>query len=164
MQRIVWALAVSAVLASAQPNAAPHLERRGSVTQLVVDGKPFLALGGELFNNSASSLEYMKPIWPRLRSSGTNPVAPAPLTYGIFIATKPDEFYMAGSGLTVTFAPHTPGPPIAGLATVEEGPFVDGKWARGRVLAGDDTGQGNTISLRNLRGKAILHVTLYRYR
>jgi hypothetical protein len=41
---------------SAQPGAAPHLEKRGSATQLIVDGKPFLILGGELHNSSSSSL------------------------------------------------------------------------------------------------------------
>ena len=90
------------------------------------------------------------------------PAAPAP--HGIFIATGPDEIYMAGSGLTVTFSPNTPGPPIVGLGMVEEGRFVDGRWIPGRVLAGDDTGQGNNISLRGGRGPGILRVTLYRYR
>ena len=71
---------------------------------------------------------------------------------------------MAGSGLTVTFSPDTPGPPLAGLATVEEGRFVDGQWVRGRTLAGDDTGQGNSISLDAGRHPGILRVTLYRYR
>jgi hypothetical protein len=85
------------------------------------------------------------------------PTGPAP--HGIFIATGPDEFYMAGSGLNITFSANTPGPPVVGLATVEEGRFTDGHWVRGRTLAGDDTGQGNNISLRG----NILHVTLYRY-
>jgi hypothetical protein len=89
---------------------------------------------------------------------------PAPAPHGIFIATGPDEFYMAGSGLTVTFSPDTPGPPIAGLATVEEGRFVNGQWVRGRTLAGDDTGQGNSVSLDAGRNPGILRVTLYRYR
>ena len=84
--------------------------------------------------------------------------------HGIFIATGPDEFYMAGAGLTITFSPNTPGPPMAGLATVEEGHFVEGRWIRGRTLAGDDTGQGNNISLRRGGGPGILRVTLYRYR
>lgn len=87
-----------------------------------------------------------------------------PPPHGIFIATGPDEFYMAGSGLTVTFSPDTPGPPIVGLATVEEGRFIDGQWVRGRTLAGDDTGQGNSISLDAARNPGILRVTLYRYR
>jgi hypothetical protein len=83
--------------------------------------------------------------------------------HGIFIATGPDEFYMAGSGLTITLSADTPGPPIVGLATVEEGRFVDGRWIRGRVLAGDDTGQGNSISLRG-GATGMLRVTVYRYR
>ena len=52
----------------------PHLEKRGSATQLVVDGKPFLVLGGELHNSSSSSVEYMKPIWPRLAGMHLNTV------------------------------------------------------------------------------------------
>jgi beta-galactosidase GanA len=44
----------------------PHLEKRGAAIQLVVEGKPFLVLGGELHNSSSSSVEYMKPVWPRL--------------------------------------------------------------------------------------------------
>lgn len=70
---------------------------------------------------------------------------------------------MAGNGLTITFsAPANPGMQV-GLATVEEGQFVDGVWQKGRTLAGDDTGQGNSISLR-ANGQSILRVTVYRYR
>ena len=83
--------------------------------------------------------------------------------HGIFIASSPNEFFMAGAGLNVTFSPNTPGPPIAGLATVEEGRFVDGQWHACRTLAGDDTGQGNNISLRG--GECpIQRVSVYRYR
>jgi hypothetical protein len=66
------------------PNAAPeqkalsanipHLEKRGMATQLVVDGHPFLILGGELHNSSSSSTEYMKPLWPRLAAMHLNTV------------------------------------------------------------------------------------------
>jgi Domain of unknown function (DUF5597)/Beta-galactosidase len=52
----------------------PRLERRGSATQLIVDGKPFLVLGGELHNSSSSSVEYMKPVWPRLAAMHLNTV------------------------------------------------------------------------------------------
>jgi beta-galactosidase GanA len=52
----------------------PHLEKRGRVTQLVVDDKPFLVLGGELHNSSSSSVDYMKPIWPRLAAMHVNTV------------------------------------------------------------------------------------------
>jgi hypothetical protein len=36
----------------------PHLQKQGTATQLIVDGKPFLALGGELSNSSGTSPEY----------------------------------------------------------------------------------------------------------
>jgi hypothetical protein len=52
----------------------PHLEKRGAATQLIVDGKPFLVLGGELHNSSSSSIEYMKPVWPRLAATHMNTV------------------------------------------------------------------------------------------
>ena len=48
--------------------AAPRLEKSGDTQQLIVDGKPFLILGGELGNSSASSAEYMQPLWPRLQA------------------------------------------------------------------------------------------------
>jgi beta-galactosidase GanA len=60
--------------------APPHLEARGAATQLIVDGKPFLMLSGELHNSSSSSLEYMKPIWPRLAAMGLNSVV-TPLSW-----------------------------------------------------------------------------------
>ena len=52
----------------------PHLQKQGTATQLIVDGRPFLALSGELLNNSATSLEYMKPVWPRLVETKLNSV------------------------------------------------------------------------------------------
>jgi beta-galactosidase GanA len=65
---------------SAQPGAGPHLEKRGSATQLIVAGKPFLILGGELHNSSSSSLAYMKPLWPQLAAMGLNTVV-TPLSW-----------------------------------------------------------------------------------
>ncbi len=95
------------------------------------------------------------------------PAGPAagsvPEPHGIFIRSSPNEFWIAGSNITITFKPVTPGDPIAGLATVEEGEFVDGKWVRGRILAGDDTGQGNSVAPSRSRSN-ILRVELYRYR
>jgi beta-galactosidase GanA len=64
----------------AQQASSPHLEKRGAATQLVVDGKPFLILGGELHNSSSSNLDYMKPIWPRLQALGLNTVV-TPLSW-----------------------------------------------------------------------------------
>jgi Domain of unknown function (DUF5597)/Glycosyl hydrolases family 35 len=58
----------------AQEYPAPVLEKRGQAVQLIVDGQPFLLLGGELHNSSSSSRAYMKDIWPRLQMSGMNTV------------------------------------------------------------------------------------------
>jgi beta-galactosidase GanA len=55
-------------------SSLPHLEKHGSATQLITDGKPFLALAAELNNSSASSLSYMKPLWPRLVATHINTV------------------------------------------------------------------------------------------
>jgi len=55
-------------------SALPHLRKQGTATQLVVDGKPFLVRGGELGNSSASSLEYMRPVWPKLAAMKLNTV------------------------------------------------------------------------------------------
>ena len=81
-------------------------------------------------------------------------------TAAIAIAVGANEYYIAGFGVTVTFKPLTPGPSKVGLAGVEEGVFIDGRWVPGRRLAGDDTGSGDNLILRE---KTILHVRLYRY-
>jgi beta-galactosidase GanA len=69
------ALFFAALAAAASVNAAaPRLEKHGTTQQLVVDGKPFLILGGELGNSSASSADYMRPHWPRLKAMNLNTV------------------------------------------------------------------------------------------
>jgi beta-galactosidase GanA len=76
---VLRALTLAALLFAA-PLAAetPHLEKRGHATQLVVDGKPFLILGGELGNSTVSSREAMKAVWPKLQAMQLNTVlAPA---------------------------------------------------------------------------------------
>ena len=71
-------------------NGIPHLKRHGDTVQLIVDGKPFLILGGELGNSSASSLDYMKPIWPKLVQMNLNTVL-APV-YWELIEPKEGKF------------------------------------------------------------------------
>ena len=52
----------------------PHLNKQGKTTQLIVDDKPFLILGGELGNSSFTSMEYMEPVWPKLKTMNMNTV------------------------------------------------------------------------------------------
>jgi len=63
---ILWALAPAGAQTPPADASIPHLEKRGQATQLIVDGKPFLALSGELSNTISSNLEYMKTVWPML--------------------------------------------------------------------------------------------------
>jgi len=55
-------------------NQIPSLQKKGNKTQLIVDGKPFIILGGELGNSSATSIENMEPIWPKLKAMHLNTV------------------------------------------------------------------------------------------
>ena len=66
--------AYASTVRGAQKSSLPHLRRQGTATQLVVDGKPFLILGGELGNSSSSSVEYLRPIWPKLAALNLNTV------------------------------------------------------------------------------------------
>jgi len=60
--------------ATAAAQSIAHLEKQGTTTQLIVEGQPFLVLGGELANTASSSTEYMKPVWPRLAKMHLNTV------------------------------------------------------------------------------------------
>ncbi|MFZ0035555.1 MAG: DUF5597 domain-containing protein [Sedimentisphaerales bacterium] len=77
---IVWVLTILCVVPSEganQSSSIPQLRKQGNATQLIVDGKPFLVLGGELLNSSSSSIEYMKPIWSKLAKANLNTVLAA---------------------------------------------------------------------------------------
>ncbi|MDH6304399.1 hypothetical protein M2459_001132 [Parabacteroides sp. PF5-5] len=52
----------------------PYLKSQGTATQLIVDGNPYLILGGELGNSSASSFEDIEQIFPKLQRMGLNTV------------------------------------------------------------------------------------------
>ena len=52
----------------------PVLERSGDHVRLLVDGEPFLCLGGELHNSSSSDATHMAPIWESLGRSGVSSV------------------------------------------------------------------------------------------
>lgn len=86
-------LSVFAAAAFAAPllcwadHGIPHLKRNGTATQLIVDGKPFVMLAGELHNSSASGIEYMRRMWPHLKALGLNTVL-APASWKLI---EPDE-------------------------------------------------------------------------
>ena len=52
----------------------PHLRRDADAIRLIVDGEPFLILGGELGNSTASTAAALDPVWPTLRRMNLNTV------------------------------------------------------------------------------------------
>ena len=62
--------------------------------------------------------------------------------FGLIMPSGPDEFLGAGKGFRVTFTPRSATGPHVGIAAVDEGTFVDGKWVPGRRLNGDENDQG----------------------
>lgn len=79
---------------------------------------------------------------------------------GLIIRLGPDEYLVAGKGLIVTFA--TEGA-IAGIESIWEGTFVDGRWRPGRLLNGDESHQGRHLRIAETAFE-IQRVRLYRYR
>jgi hypothetical protein len=71
-----WIMIGSIIQAEQNKNdsSIPYLKKQGTATRLIVDGKPFLILGGELGNSSASTLEYMRPVWPKLLKMNLNTI------------------------------------------------------------------------------------------
>jgi hypothetical protein len=85
----------------------------------------------------------------------------APPSGGLAIAAGPDEFVVAGTGVTITFEPASPGPAV-GILSDEEGRFTGGQWRNILWLGGDQTNQGRQIRLEPGR-YSIQRVRLYRY-
>jgi len=82
---------------------------------------------------------------------------------GLIIQTGPEEFLVAGTGMDVFFGTTGMADPIAGLDSVWEGEYVNGKWIPGRLLNGDETNQGRQVKVPS--GKfTILRVKVYHYR
>lgn len=70
-----------------QNKSIPHLQKKDDVKELIVNEKPFLILGGELHNSSASSTDYMRPIWGELKKKNLNTVV-APVYWELL---EPEE-------------------------------------------------------------------------
>lgn len=65
----------------------PQLTKKGSKTILTVDGKPFVALAGEVHNSDYTSLSYMEGIWKIADDLGMNTLL-IPMSWDI---VEPEE-------------------------------------------------------------------------
>ena len=79
------------------------------------------------------------------------------------LETAPNEFYVLGSGLTVTFVrdPNV-NDQIAGIASIEQLSNTDGKWVTIRQLNGDQSNQGRELSM-DAHEFRVYRVKLYTY-
>ncbi|WP_082817534.1 GH35 family beta-galactosidase [Microbulbifer thermotolerans] len=66
--RILSLLLSTALALPAAAAPPPQLQNHTGGTQLLVDKRAFPILGGELGNSSASHLEYMESVWPKLKA------------------------------------------------------------------------------------------------
>ncbi|MDF3076817.1 MAG: hypothetical protein K0S09_706 [Sphingobacteriaceae bacterium] len=139
-------------------------QRKSTITAVTVNnGNPVdtIEMGG-----------YRLEVRPRI-TRGKTPAASS--GYGLIINSGPDEFILSGLNFEVSFTPATPGPQMAGLASVWEGTFKNGEWVPGRKLNGDEVMVGydlakqaannKTGTVARIQNNAIgtLKVKLYRF-
>jgi hypothetical protein len=77
MKACTWLLVLLVFVGSYhEVGGAPlaQLVKKGTATQLIVDGEPFVMLAGELHNSSSTGLAYMQRVWPKLEALGLNTV------------------------------------------------------------------------------------------
>ncbi len=82
---------------------------------------------------------------------------------GMIIQTAENEFYVAGTGVVITFKPVDNKALNVGLLKVEEGNFENNTWKINRHLNGDQTHQGRHVNIpTNQIG--VQRVELYLYK
>ena len=74
-------------VSAASEDDIPHLHKQGTVTQLIVDGKPLVLVTGELEDSTSTSLDNLRRIWPSLVEMNLNTVFPV-VYWGLF---EPEE-------------------------------------------------------------------------
>ncbi len=113
---------------------------KGTMAGFLLDStnqKVQVKLGDYLFNIRH---EYS---WP----FATRTEAEPPRVGGLIIMLGPDEFLIAGSGVVVTFESALKDGTIAGIGSLDEVNYINGKWITGRRMNGDQSHQGRHMYL-----------------
>ncbi len=132
----------------------------GMLPRTQFDGSVDLSPQTFVFGDYKVTASYRKP---GSASIGAKIDAGTSTTHGgLIIQTGPDDFWFAGTGITVYFEPAGKGRSAVGIESVWEGRFTDGQWVPGREMNGDDTNQGRQLSLPEDEF-SIRRVTLYQY-
>lgn len=135
----------------------------------IIEGQSKGTLGGVLLDSVKQAAEISlgdytftfrhEYSWPYAHRTGDD----TPRVGGMLIMLAQDEFFIAGTGLVVTFAPRGATKSTAGIASIDEGSIENGRWIPGRRLNGDEDHQGRHLYLPG--GKfGIQKVKLYTYR
>ncbi|NCU03375.1 MAG: mannonate dehydratase, partial [Chitinophagaceae bacterium] len=85
-----------------------------------------------------------------------------PYASAMIIQTGEDEFYVAGTGVVITFSSSKNKNQNVGLLKVDEGVFENNSWRVTRHLNGDQTHQGRHVNIP-ANQIAVQKVTLYTY-
>lgn len=135
-------------------------EMVGVRTPVGMDGKDDVspqtfALGGYKFTAQFTRQSYT--------AGGAGEGQPLPGAHGALVMEMgPNEFLVAGTGMYLRFAGAGKPGAQAGIDSIWEGKFVDGKWTPGRELNGDDDNQGRWLQLPS-NEFVIRMVKLYHY-
>jgi beta-galactosidase GanA len=143
------------VLTQLTPLILSH-QGKGKLAGIILDSasqKTEIKLGDYIF---IFHHEYSWPYAPKTERE-------YPRYGGMIIMVSPDEYYVAGRGMVITFRSATNDNKIVGIGSDNEGKFVDGKWIPGLWLNGDQTHQGRHIDLPG-NTFSIQKVRLYKYK
>jgi len=142
------------MIAELSPQIVDAQERERIRALVLHDDNPrpsqTIALGGYLFRAALART------WPTRMLATTSGAM-------MVLETAPDDFLIAGSGLTVSFLrdPDTDNR-IAGIASIEQLTYTEGKWTTARVLNGDQSDQGRAL-LMDAHTPTVFRVHLYAY-
>ena len=149
------------------------------LTPLILDAQAKGAIAGVTLNTEHQSEDVALGAYTLnvdLRRNRRNPSQVPALGYAMLFNPAPDEYFVAGMDVQVTFFPRPASDEIVGFATAEVGEFVNGTWKPGRRMNGDDillrydlaeaaaknqSGSGLRFTGPN---PSVQHVKLYRFR